>query len=634
MGDRHLLWIAALLLARPLAAATVTQTTAGDFNLGSGDGQVEVTSVGDGEVHLMRAAGSLGAWSAATPLPYTASSVFGWSQGSRVVAVGGYSTSAFYDTVYSADVSGGVLGSWTLRSHLPGATYCGGVARWGNYLYLAQVYGGTPASPTTSSTIWKTTLDATGLPGAWTTVSNLPDYPSLAPLVADYGRLYDITDGGYGTSCYSAPILTDGTLGAWVLEGSTRNSANSRFWIGGAMGAIFTMGGEKPAGGYAGDSVVERAGLGSNGALGSFIVQNPMPAGRAYSSDNQVALDGRLYVAGGKTSSPIAVPHNTVYSAPLSAGGVLGSWTTESALPAPLYLGSEIMAGGQLFYLGGTSNTASNNNQILNNLVYQAPLNQGAANCAQGVYNNRFDLGSDQALNQLTWVLAPANGGTLQARWATSAGTYSAWSSAAAGGSLDLWGVTARYLEYRVLLADVPGSDVYLQSVSLEWGDTPTATPTGTFTVTPTSSPTGTFTQTAVATATPVQTATPSPTPTPTFSSTPVVTATVSPTATITPLAVKVPSDPGDPVCYPNPGRGGDMHFGFRSDHTGRCVLRVWNAAGQLASTAQNGLVAGKQVIDLHLKDYAPGVYLYQLELDNDDGSVVNGPVKRFAVIR
>ncbi|HXC63178.1 MAG TPA: hypothetical protein VNZ67_02410, partial [bacterium] len=72
MGDRHLLWIAALLLARPLAAATVTQTTAGDFNLGSGDGQVEVTSVGDGEVHLMRAAGSLGAWSAATPLPYTA----------------------------------------------------------------------------------------------------------------------------------------------------------------------------------------------------------------------------------------------------------------------------------------------------------------------------------------------------------------------------------------------------------------------------------------------------------------------------------------------------------------------------------------------------------------------------------
>jgi hypothetical protein len=617
MGIKRWVFAAGLLLAGPMGASTVTQTTAGDFNLGSGDGQVEVTSVGDGEVHLMHAAGTLGAWSASTPMPVSITSMVGWSQGSRMVLCGGMiatgGTFAFTNTVYSADVSAGVLGPWTLRSTLPGTTFNGGVVRWGDYIYLAQTYAGPYLGVTFSPTIWMAKLDATGLPGAWSTAGNLPSVGgTLAPLVADYGRMYLFEEAGYNNLAYSAPILTDGTLGAWVLESHHRSTANSTFWVANAMGAFFTLGGEQPSDNYAGDSYVERAALDSTGAMGLWSFQASLPAGRAYSQRVQVGLDGHLYVAGGKTGNP-AVAHNNVYSAALSAGGVMGGWSNENSLPAPLYLGTTLQAGGKLFYLGGSDEFGNYNT------TYQASLNQGASNCAQGVYVNRFDLGSDQALNQLTWVLAPSNGGTLQARWSTSAGTFSAWSSAAAGGSMDLWGVTARYLEYRVLLADVPGSDVYLQSVSLESGDAPTATPT--------------LTSTPTATVTPTFTVSPAYSATPTFSNTPVVTATLTATLTPPPLP-RMPSDPADPVCYPNPGRGEDMHFGFRSDHAGRCVLRVWNAAGQLASTAEDSVVIGKQVIDLHIKDYAAGVYLYQLELDNDDGSVVNGPVKRFAVIR
>jgi hypothetical protein len=193
---------------------------------------------------------------------------------------------------------------------------------------------------------------------------------------------------------------------------------------------------------------------------------------------------------------------------------------------------------------------------------------------------NRFDLGSDQALLKIGWEVQPKDGGQLQWRTAQDGGGYGAWSDPATGGGRDLGAVPARYLEYRVLLRDVPGHDVQLKSVTL---DTAPVGPSG-----PTSTPGA---------------------------------------------AMEAPTVPGEANDYRDGSQGTVMHFVFAGGGAGRCVIRIWNPAGQLCSTAEDNLKTGRQVLDAHIQGFAPGDYGYQLELDYDQGSKVLGPTKHFTIL-
>jgi hypothetical protein len=582
-----------------------------DFGMGSMDGQVEVLAGATGPVHLMRQAGSLGGWADASSdlaVPLGAAGV--WTRGGRIIVAGGNDGVTTYADLEYADVVNGALGPWTvLPNAMPAASNGASVALWANWAYVA-------VGSATSTQIYRSALDVTGLPGAWTAVASLPagwSFDYGPHLVADYGRLVYLPADPNGvaaatTAVYSAPINPDGSLGAWVLEaGSARPGVSRAFAAGMAMGSLLQAGGETN-GNWNGITSVFRAPFSAAGALGAFGTANALPQPRSRDSLGQVAWAGRLYQVGGKTYSGVDTPHVEVYSAPLSAGGVVGTWGAEASLPLPQWSEQVAAVGGQLFVVGGSGSAACLKK------CYQASLSQGAANAAQGVYVNRFDLGSDSALGQLIWALSPSNGGTLQYRWAASAGAWSAWSAPLSGGSAAL-GVTARYLEYRVLLQDVPGSDVSLTKVQvLQATPTPSATPSASPTVSATATPSSTPTRSATVTA--------SPTVSPTPSATPDVTALPS-----------APDTPGDCKAYPSPAHGDLAHFVFKVEGPGRGKLRVWNSAGQLSSTIEDVLSGGSQAFHLHIHDYAPGVYLYQLELDYDDGRTVQGPVKRFAVI-
>jgi hypothetical protein len=257
--------------------------------------------------------------------------------------------------------------------------------------------------------------------------------------------------------------------------------------------------------------------------------------------------------------------------------------------------------------------------------VYSAALNQGSANAAEGVYVNRFDLGSDQPVGQIAWDASPSNGVELQLRTALHGGSFGGWTSASSSSPKAIsW--TARYVEYRLRFLDVGGGDVTVASVEL-------GLPTPTATVTPSATPS--------ATASDTPTASPTPTPSATATVTPVATNTMVvlvPTATATPTFVPTalppaPEKEGEARCFPNPARGAQTHFAFELHKPGRAKLSVWNAAGQLSSQVEDHFGEGKRLLHLTVKDYAPGVYLYQLTLDYDDGRSVQGPVKRFAVI-
>jgi hypothetical protein len=163
-----------------------------------------------------------------------------------------------------------------------------------------------------------------------------------------------------------------------------------------------------------------------------------------------------------------------------------------------------------------------------------------------GTYTScTLDAGAGRAWQTIAWdATTPANTTlTIQTRTSADGSTWQAWSAVSASGSAI--SQPDRYVQYQLLLAtgDTQVSPL-VNSVTLNFGPSGSATPTNTptFTATPTQTPTSTPTATATST------------PTPTPSNTPTLTPTSSPTATSTATATATPTDtPLPPTDTPTP---------------------------------------------------------------------------------
>ena len=570
-----------------------------DFQRGSGDGHVDINA---GGVSLMKVAGSLGTWSHAGDAAFPADSVVSWSVGDRLYVAGGNlmpagGASAVTSTIRVAVLgAGGTLGPWKWVGDLPFARFAAGLARWGDYLYV----GGGSDGVTSRTEIYRTRLDASGLPGAWTNVGNLPgSYLDTPNFTAAGGYLWYVQQAGNpgydSNKCWAAAINPDGSLGSWAA-GPARPQNLVAYSLQEAAGALYLVGGETISDGYVGTNKVSRALLDPlTRALGAWSnLAQTLPNPRSYISTPDNDYAGKLWQVGGKTlaSTPVNL-FNTAYSNAFAADGSLSSWATEANLPFNRARGNVIGAGGYLWYLGGCTNGSNYYSSVS---IYAASLNQGTANAAMGAYRHRFDQGSDQLAVSLAVTLAsgtPASAVKARVRTAVNGGSWSAWSALSTPPLI--LNATVRWVEYELVFTD-PGAGVNAGVTKVELlgvPPTPTATPTMVLTATPTATP-------------------PPGTPTPELPS---------------------PPDEGDSRCFPNPAHGDKAHFAFEMHGPGTGRIRVWNAAGQLSSTVEDHFNQGKTLLHLTIKDYAPGVYLYQLGLDYDDGRKVTGPIKRFAVL-
>jgi hypothetical protein len=102
---------------------------------------------------------------------------------------------------------------------------------------------------------------------------------------------------------------------------------------------------------------------------------------------SSAVVDGYLYVAGGCTSATdCTAATNSVQYASLDAYGVLSTWTAGGNLPDARAWGQLETAGGSLYYVGGQSNTATDERPE----VYWATPASGAVTWA--TVNSLYDL--------------------------------------------------------------------------------------------------------------------------------------------------------------------------------------------------------------------------------------------------
>lgn len=192
-------------------------------------------------------------------------------------------------------------------------------------------------------------------------------------------------------------------------------------------------------------------------------------------------------------------------------------------------------------------------------------------------------------------------------------------------------------------LTDTPTlsfTPTHTTSVSASPSATPSASPTATVSATATPTATLTASPSASRTVTPTQSATVSATLTPSASPTATPSATpAGPPATATPLPGDAPGgldDPGDHCyVYPNPTGGRRCHVVYRVHGPCQARVRVFQAAGEPACLVeQRHESAGVKSAEIPSEDFAPGIYIYKVDLKYDDGKRDKRPLGKFICTR
>jgi hypothetical protein len=158
---------------------------------------------------------------------------------------------------------------------------------------------------------------------------------------------------------------------------------------------------------------------------------------------------------------------------------------------------------------------------------------------------------------------------------------------------------------------------LYIDNVSLPCI---TATKTPTPTITPTS------------TITPTRTITPTITKTFTVTPTYTITPTITQTATHTPWVVNA----GDVTVYPNPARGSAVNFMYSPATASQVKIDVYNLAGLKVAHLEDANKAGavNQVTSWNISSVAPGVYLYQVTLEDANGIATTLKMKKLVITK
>ena len=308
--------------------------------------------------------GDITGWTTAGSLPMA----FGASQAivtkNRVYMLGG-SGGNDYD-VYTAPInSDGTLGTWSTAPSLPIPVSGQQSIVTKNRVYILGGRNGYGVI----STVYSAPINADGTLGTWTAGPSLPGPLAYSQAIVTSNRVYLLGgwDGnGVVSIVYTAPINSDGTLGAWTtgpslpigLADTHAIVANSRLYL---------LGGD-PSGGNSSTSVVHTAPINADGTLGSWTTAPSLP--RPISQAQAIATNNKVYILGGNDNYTWL---STVYTAPINADGTLGTWTTGTPLPLAIDYSQVIVTSSRVYILGGR--TSSGNISTIYSASFSGGLN-------------------------------------------------------------------------------------------------------------------------------------------------------------------------------------------------------------------------------------------------------------------
>ena len=241
---------------------------------------------------------TIGPWTSATNYPNGIAGPSCAISGTFIYCVGGGSGGSDTNKVYSASVSGGVIGPWSLSPNLYPSTIIGASCTISADLFM-YCFGG-EESGVSLSPFTRTASVSSGSIGPWSTTTSDPTQGVLGVRCGISG-VYIYCAGGFNTivsedTVYSAMIASGAVVGAWTLSANTLPTPES----------------------YQGCTVAS----------------------------------GYMYCVGGTTNNGVNLIPSTIY-APLS-GGTVGPWTTSpNNYPISVEGASCVNSGGYIYCVGG-----------------------------------------------------------------------------------------------------------------------------------------------------------------------------------------------------------------------------------------------------------------------------------------
>lgn len=185
-------------------------------------------------------------------------------------------------TVYRAQLNNdGTIGAWSAMTPLPAALHSLGAVVFRSAIYVA---GGATTGNAPAATVYRARIDTLGALGSWETMSALPAARAYHGFATFGGYLYAVggetgtvnpDDGNYTSNTtkldqivYSKIDLRTGTLGAWTVNASALQKARSKHSALVAGGSVFVSAGLYAAAGT-GSSENSFATINSDGTVGT-----------------------------------------------------------------------------------------------------------------------------------------------------------------------------------------------------------------------------------------------------------------------------------------------------------------------------------------------------------------------------
>jgi hypothetical protein len=260
------------------------------------------------------------------------------------------------NAVYTAPIdTNGNLGTWTTSTPLPVIMSNTHLIVTNQRVFLmgGDIDGGG------SSRVYTASINADGTLGAWTIAPYLPTNLYAAGVIVTNQRVFllgGITNSLFSAVVYTAPINTDGTLGAWTTAAPLPAAMYGAEVIvtGSSQGTqrVHLLGGGYGPASYS--SIIRSAPINPDGTLGAWVTDTPLPSPRG--RGQVVTTRQRVFYIGGG----VGPATNTVFSAPINADGTLGAWAENEQLPTISANAQIIITSQKIYHLGGGDNSASN----------------------------------------------------------------------------------------------------------------------------------------------------------------------------------------------------------------------------------------------------------------------------------
>ncbi|MDD2819162.1 MAG: tail fiber protein [Candidatus Nanopelagicales bacterium] len=235
------------------------------------------------------------------------------------------------------------LGSWVSHGNLPATLSQSQVVVTKNRIFTLGGY----VNGLFSANVYSAPIDSEGLIGAWASAGSIPLGVVASQAVACGGRIYVLggaVNGGHSGAVHFAEINEDGTLGSWT---TTTALATTLFH----SQAVVTKNRIYLIGGYANGgrtSDVRTAAVNADGSLGAWEAAPNLPQ-TVYQAQAAI-IDDTIYLFGGYVNN-VATP--TSYSAPIRSDGTIGNWSAGPALPASIAAGQAVVTRGRVYLIGG-----------------------------------------------------------------------------------------------------------------------------------------------------------------------------------------------------------------------------------------------------------------------------------------